>query len=291
MAPEIKLIFIAGTNYSGTTLLSSILGCHPEVESLGQVFEIEDYHRRGRKCMCGEEVPGCPFWSEVLPRTSAWHRGERRLWPYPTEFNYGGPITGRLQLVRPARPSSVAHYREFTLGLLRAASAVSGRRVLVDSSKHPHRLVWLVRSAVDQDLDLRVVQVTRNGLGVMRSYLKRGQSAARGALAWRNRNAQVSRAVAQFAPRRTTRLNYEELCADPRRAMERLCTSLGLQFDPRMLQFRSRVQHQVGGNPMRFRDEREISLDERWRRDLTEAQRVTFNLLAGAAQRALGYHD
>ena len=67
VAPEIKLIFIAGTNYSGTTLLSSILGCHPEVESLGQVFEIEDYHRRGRKCMCGEEVPGCPFWSEVLP--------------------------------------------------------------------------------------------------------------------------------------------------------------------------------------------------------------------------------
>ncbi len=290
MAPNLKLIFIAGTNYSGTTLLSSILGCHPAVESLGQVFEIEEYHRNARTCMCGEAVPGCPFWSAVLPRTSAWHHGEARLTPYPTEFAYGGPITGRLKLVLPSRPHSVSAYRGFTLELLRAAAAVSGRQVLVDSSKHPHRLDWLVRAGVDREVDLRVVQVTRNGLGVMRSYMKRGQSAARGALAWRARNAQVASAVARVGAGRTTRLNYEELCADPRAAVVRLCEAVGVDFDERMLQFRSRVQHQVGGNPMRFSDEREIRLDERWRQDLTAAQRATFDLLAGGAQRALGYN-
>jgi len=288
----LKLIFIAGTNYSGTTLLSSILGCHPAVESLGQLFEIDDYHRQGRTCMCGEAVPECPFWREVLPGAGVhWHRGLGRLEPYPSEFSFNGPLTGRLKMVLPVRPRSVAAYRDFTLALLESAARTSGRQVLVDASKHPHRLEWLVRSGVAAALDLRVLQVTRNGLGVMRSYMKRGQTPARGALAWRHRNNQVQRVVDRYAsePARTTRLLYEELCGDPGAAVRRLCDAMELPFDDRMLDFRARTQHQVGGNPMRFEHEREITLREGWREALTPAQRRTFALLAGKTQRALGY--
>ena len=288
----LKLIFIAGTNHSGTTLLSSILGCHPAAESLGQLFEIHDYHQHGRKCMCGQAVPACPFWSEVLPGVGEhWHRGLGRFEPYPSEFSFNGPITGRLKLMRPIKPDNVARYRAFTLALLRSAARVSGKEVLVDASKHPHRLAWLVRSGVAAALDLRVVQVTRNGLGVMGSYMKRGQSAARGALAWRLRNDQVAQASQRYVPGRTTRLHYEELCGDPRAAVQRLCEEVGLPFHAGMLDFRGRTQHQVGGNPMRFSDEREIRLHEGWRQTLTPAQRRTFNLLAGGTQRALGYEE
>ena len=287
---RLKLIYIAGTNYSGTTLLSSILGCHPAAESLGQLYEIHDYHQQERKCMCGEAVPACSFWSQVLPGCAEhWHRGLGRLDPYPSEFSFNGPITGRLRLMWPVRPDNVARYRAFTLALLASAARVSGRQTLVDASKHAHRLTWLCRSGVADALDLRVVQMTRNGQGVMASYMKRGQSAARGALAWRQRNAAVQRAVDRYGAGRTTRLTYEELCGDPEAAIRRVCGAVGLPFDAAMLDFRARTQHQVGGNPMRFSDEREITLREGWRQKLTPAQRATFKLLAGRAQRALGY--
>lgn len=275
------LVYVVGTNYSGTTLLSSILGCHPHIESLGQLFEIEEYQHNARKCMCGAAVPDCPFWSRVLPESGFWHQGRRTLERCPTEFRYGGLLHRRFGLVRPRAPDNVAAFRAFTLRLLDAASRASDRNILVDSSKSPHRLEWLVRSAVDREVNLRVLRVTRSGLGVMRSYMKRGQSAARGALAYRHRNAQVEAVVRRHAADRTMALSYEALCSHPRKTMELVCAHIGVPFDARMLDFRSRVQHQVGGNPMRFRDETEIRLDEAYRTELSLAARLAFRILGG----------
>jgi hypothetical protein len=66
---QVRSIFIAGLNRSGTTILDIVLGTHPDCIAVGEVKNVigpdrdrswvEDHLKR---CSCGE----CDFWPEVL---------------------------------------------------------------------------------------------------------------------------------------------------------------------------------------------------------------------------------
>jgi hypothetical protein len=285
----VSLIYIVGTNYSGTTLLTTILGCHPDVESLGQVFEISDYLENSRKCMCGVEVPQCPFWSQVLPKTSFWDGSARSLVNMETDSRFHGKLTGRFGLVLPIKPRDQEKYRSFQNELMSAAAQVSKKRYLVDSSKTHHRLKWLVTSGVGLEVNLFVLHMTRNGLGVVQSYKKRGNSFPRGAAAWVWRNRRVEKVITDHVGDRSLFLRYEDLCQDPETCVRQICSHVGLEFEYAMMDFRSKVQHQVGGNPMRFGTSKEIRLDEKWREHTSEWEKQLFSMIAGTLQRKYGY--
>lgn len=284
-----RVIYVAGSNFCGSTLLSMILRCHPEVESLGQVFEAPAYFETNDRCMCGHSAQSCVFWNRVMAAVGLWNERGEPLKPASQEVAHRGWLHRRFGWVRRVRPPDLEAYRTMNVRLFEAASQTSGRRILVDSSKIAHRLKWLARSGADQDLDLRVIHIVRNGLGVLSAHRRRKHLALRGIWSWRRRNAEALRVAKKYFPHRWLRLRYEDLCRSPVATIRSVCEFVGVAYDPAMMDFRGRTQHQVGGNPARFGSEREIQLDERWREDLNSWDRWLFRVLAGRLQRRLGY--
>ena len=86
------------------------------------------------------------------------------------------------------------------------------------------------------------------------------------------------------------KIHYEDLCRDPEATMKDACRFLDVDFQSEMLTLRKSEAHNIGGNPMRFKTgEREIKLDERWRDQLSKAELLEFDRVAGDENRRLGY--
>ena len=71
----LRIIYIVGAGRSGSTVLDTVLGNHPDAVSVG---ELSNLHRSGwvnnEFCACGEPADGCGFWNEVR---SAWMKANR----------------------------------------------------------------------------------------------------------------------------------------------------------------------------------------------------------------------
>ena len=184
----------------------------------------------------------------------------------------------------------------------------TGVQVVVDSSKIGIRLKYLLRRP---DLDVRVIRMIRDGRGVALTYINPAEFAdsrdARlrqggmggdrsterlsmdaAAREWRRSNEEGDAIVAGLDRSRWTEVRYEELCAQPLATVQRLCPVLGIDPDRATLEFRSRPHHVVG-NGMRLDTSERVELDERWRTALSAADLHTFEAVAGARNRALGY--
>lgn len=285
----LRYVYILSAGYSGSTLLAAMLGCHPQVESIGQLCDIVSCIRRNEPCTCRTPLQQCEFWRDVLRRAGYWdeERGSVRRVPMETRDGRLHRFLTRLGL--RFSPADVEEYRRFNVAVARAVQEVSGRSIIVDSSKMPHRLTWLVRSGAADAWDLRVIYLLRDGRGVLSSYKRRGESVCRSALAWRFRQDGIRAALAPLATDRILQVRYEDLCAAPEPTARRFCDFLGIPFEAAVMDFRSRTQHQVSGNPMRFETTAQIRYDERWRGELTPGDLRAFRLIAGRTQHRLGY--
>ena len=62
-----KVIFISSLPYSGSTLLDLLLGGHPRIVGLGEIFQLVQPNANfvERQCSCGLRMNQCPFWEPV----------------------------------------------------------------------------------------------------------------------------------------------------------------------------------------------------------------------------------
>lgn len=111
---------------------------------------------------------------------------------------------------------------------------------------------------------------------------------------WDAQQRRAEAALVALGPARIHRLHYEDLVADPRAALDRLCRFLGEELEPAML------EHHLSEAAMRV-----SSLSESWRnagrpvsqasvgrfvRELTPVERAQVERVAGVTMRRLGYH-
>ena len=72
-----KVIYIAGTSHSGSTLLDLMLNAHPEIISVGELVNLarhleykKPHKKRYTSCSCGApSLWQCDFWSRVNKAT------------------------------------------------------------------------------------------------------------------------------------------------------------------------------------------------------------------------------
>ena len=64
-----KVLYVAGSGRSGSTIVDNILG---QLDGVGRVGEVRFLWERGmledRTCGCGAAFSACPFWRAVLER-------------------------------------------------------------------------------------------------------------------------------------------------------------------------------------------------------------------------------
>lgn len=299
---KIPLVYIASPSYSGSTLLTFLLGAHPDIGTVGELkwgeIDLETY-----RCSCGELLRECPFWTTVAERMAA--RGLPFDLRRPaTDFRCrGNRVADRLVRARVrhglfeaardaligvwptwrrTRPTVAAVNRaliEITLDLQQA-------RVFVDSSKDPVRLKYL---AATGDYDLRVIHLLRDGRAVTNSSIKnKTEPADLAAREWARTHRQIERLGRYLGPGRLRRVRYEDLCAEPRTVLDDVFRFLGLgPFDA--VAALDTAPHHILGNRMRLGNRSAVRLNEEWRTALSEADWATFDRLAGTANRLYGY--
>ena len=304
MASPLRVIYIMGSGRSGSTALDTVLGNLPGVESVGELNNLPRLGwREAQPCACGEAGPDCPFWSEVLERWLALggdveryialqERFERlRSWP-------------RLLAAKRLANSSFEDWKRQSGALFRAVGEVSGKSVLVDSSKNPVRASALNQVA---DLDMFLVHLVRDGRGVAWSLAKAfakdeaagvqshipPRSTRQTALRWVLVNSQCNRIRKGQAEDRRQLLRYEDYVADLDRTLapvrhfveEALGETLGaISADAEM-----RVGHTIAGNRLRMQGPLRLRADVEWRSKMSERDRRTFWRIAGPWMRQFGY--
>ena len=242
-----KIIYIAGSQNSGTTLLNIILGGHSNLVGLGEIFQLLKQKKHGlylaekleENCSCGVKAKDCVFWGEVSRRLDARH---------------GEHIHQRYNIVREV------FLEQF-----------GPDRIIVDSSKS---LSYLKTLADEPGIDFIPVHMTRDVRAYCISRIDRAirdnskrkmRKAATHLRKWYRGNLKMSQYL-ETGNRPYFRLGYEELSLFPDKLVPALSAWLGLAYEPGMLKLAPEGCHIVHGNRMRDQPDknRSISYDNRW---------------------------
>jgi hypothetical protein len=321
-----RLAYILAASHSGSTLLAMLLGAHPEASTVGELQADSFGDAETYRCSCGRRLKECDFWSDV--REGMRRRGipDYDVTRAGTSiFSVKSPYVQRLLAPLPRHafweavrdlalwfsPEWRAHLKRTqtrNAALAETISEVAAAKIVVDSSKHPLRLKYLLRNPA---LDIKVIWLVRDGRAVSLTYtdewsyadasdpaLRGGgtgkqrppprRNIAEAAREWRRSNESADCIIDTLPPSQWTQVRYEDLCAQPRQTMEHLCQFLRLDPAKVNLNFRSKPQHVVG-NGMRLDSTSEIRLDERWRGALSSETLHSFNAVAGSANDRYGY--
>ncbi|HEX5740083.1 MAG TPA: sulfotransferase [Pilimelia sp.] len=282
------VLFVGGVGRSGSTLLELLLSRQPDVCAVGEVVHLwERGLRDGERCGCGTPFGACPFWAAVGDRAfGGWSRvdpGAVLALKAAVDRTRHLPWLARRRL--PARrQEAVARYAALYRAVYGAAAAVSGARVVVDSSKHASLAFALHRAAA---ADLRVLHLVRDAPAVAHSWGRRVRrpevadreeympvlSPGRVSGRWLVQNAAFD-VLARQAPVR--RVRYEDFTAAPETALAALRVFAGLPPGPSPAAAAPAAAHSIAGNPLRFAaGPVTVRRDDRWRTAFTGRRRWT----------------
>jgi hypothetical protein len=306
LSDRVKVLYIAGSGRSGSTILDNTLG---QIDGFFSVGELRYIWERGliedRLCGCGERVHQCPFWAAAL--TEAFGAADAvdplrmmRLQQLGTRVRHVP------QMIRGASGRTlVERMGEYpaTMGrLYRGIRAASGCRVIVDSSKLP--AYGNVVSHLPE-VDLYVVHLVRDPRATAYSWLRRKAAPDRkegmmqrqrplhAAALWTVWNWTTEKLWAAD-PSRYLLVRYEDFVRTPKPIVERIVAFVGEKTEELPFVDDSTVRlaptHTVAGNPSRFKTG-DVALrpDDEWIRKMDTAQRFVVTSVAGPLLGRYGY--
>lgn len=331
----VRVVEITGLGRSGSTILDIVLGNHPDIESVGEVGNlalngwisreslggIDSRKLRIPICTCGKRLDvgyvntpdeACPFWSSVR-REWVERTGPESIEGYPR-------LRGNFERKRPAllvqqylrllyegrrRSASFQSYATLTRTFFESIRAVSGKPVIVDSSKSPARAFAF---AMIPGIDLYVVHLVRDGRGVIASLRKTFEKDIEAGIMWDHKGRPMWKSVghwivrnlatqwvcARLGPNKTMRLRYEDFVADPKGALERIGSLLDLDMtelaDAASTGKPMQAGHNVGGNRTKKSGTITLRPDaQEWRMALSPAEQRLSWALMGWLMRPYGY--
>jgi hypothetical protein len=309
MEDRTRVLVIGGWGRCGSTLLDMMLG---QIEGFVSAGEVRELWLRGcvenRPCGCGEPFLECAFWSKVgVEAFGGWNRLDldtvMRV-RYRLDRAWGLP---RLALPPHRGGEGTSELDRYVVALERlfaAIAAVSGAKVVVDSSKLPTHTLVLARA---ERLELRMVHLVRDSRGVAFSNRKHvlksvtsGEPTALpryGSLASATRYDLYNGANSLVVGRRvaTMRLRYEDLVEDPQRRLLEVVSHAtdGGEADVSFVSGGQAVlasNHLVDGNPVRFaQGPLRLTVDDAWRRQLAAKERRAMTALTYPLLKRYGY--
>jgi hypothetical protein len=307
----VRVVYLMGAGRSGSTVLDIILGNHPEVVSVGEMTNLPlsaFVARSSASCACGQRGNICPFWDDVrrewIKRTGVddvkgylvlknAFEGFKELWCW-------------LRLLRERRRPSPQFqaYAEHTCALFKAIRTVSGKSIIVDSSKNPARALALTMM---HGVDLRLIHLVRDGRGIawsmkrvfiedekvaVQKYTK-SRPVWRTAFSWLVINLQSAWVCRQLDRDKSMRVRYEDFVTNPRGALERIGGLIDVDFtsvaDVISAGDALEIGHTIAGNRLRLAGRVRLRLDREWTQKLSVKDQGVFWALAGWLMRRYGY--
>jgi hypothetical protein len=300
-----RVVYVAGSGHTGSTLLALLLDSHPEIACVGETSVKPKIRRKGGEarqlCSCGAKVGDCPFWTNVFKAVQA-EGYDFGLDRWTNDYRFEHPAARRLygRVLASARgrdfiqwaAQSLPIYRDRIAGtndvnraFIRAVLATSGAQVFADTSKRWSRLMHFLRMP---DLDVQLVLLVRDVRGYAASAKRRGLPVFDAARTWQRDRVAFDAIASTLATERVHRLRYEDLCSNPSETLNNLWRFCGVRAmdTPTVI---NASQHHVLGNSMRMKADIRIRLDQSWAERLDSDETRQILEIAGDVNRKLGY--
>ena len=295
----LKVIYICGEGRSGSTILDTLLGNHPDIFGAGELWSFwsKDKSKTG-PCSCGAPFESCETWVKV-----------RQVYLKLTEETdtiRSGTLRAQLDRIQPhllgipkITAQQLAQYHSDQLKFYQAVAKVSGNNILIDSTKMVGRAFNL--ESID-GLDLRVVHLSRDGRGVVWSRMRdlkkdptrKRHTPIQSILNWRIKNNLALKLKGRLGSR-YVHVRYEDLVQSPIQTLKSVGEACDVDFKQTIsLLERSgsfKVGHQIGGN-MAARlggGTKSLILDDEWKNALPRHYDFLFRTLAGSVAQELGH--
>ena len=290
-AALVKLIYLAGSGRSGSTLLERVLHSAEAIAAVGELHCLWRLPLDELVCACGSTVSEDPFWMTVLRRARIDQEELRRLAHLESSVARTGVVArNRFSLARLAGLPQAAEYVELQERIYGAVATELGVEAIVDSSKAGPR-AWLMATRPNTT----ICHLYRDPTDVLLSWRSHKFDQGLGGDMPRRRVSVAAREwlKAEVMLRRLGRetpvatITHKAFCMSPRASTRALIDSLELRgastpawtganrftTGPRY--------HSVNGNPDRFHTG-EVKIDHRPSpRGLDSPTRTTCRLVGG----------
>lgn len=303
----VRVVYIAGENRSGTTLLSRVIGARESSVAVGELFDFWGQWRNGMGlCGCGVPCRECEFWTAVLADAF----GTKEIDPDDVISLIGSvqrawhlPYLFFPRLRPPAFRRRLQEYVQITERLYQGIQHVSGCDVIVDSSKFG---VYALALAESPELDVRIVHLIRDSRACAFSWrrLKRNptvgdravylpqRSLWRTAVIWSARNLLSAAVSHRFAM--STVVHYEDFVRRPSAVVRDVIEQLDLGVsDTSPIDMDGALtlppNHIFAGNPDRMKCVIHIRPDNEWRTRMPRWQQRFVYALTLPTRLMLGY--
>lgn len=300
---RMKYIYLVSCPHSGSTIISFLLGSHPDIATVGEIAgSIPDLEYL---CSCGERISECPLWKEVSERLEmdGDHLDMTNIGihlPGPThnssifDLYYHYFPYRWMDLVRdlafsfhPKMTGYVCGRIERLLKVVSLICEITGKSIFADTSKDLFRLKWLLKIP---SLDVKVIYLVRDGRAVMNSLITKEQWTSEISVmsqVWCNRN--IEHIIRNYlAPKQVYILKHEDFCLRTEQIIRELAEFLGISPEFNLAAFERKNYHIIG-NGMRARFDGQIRFEENWKTSLSVDSIRLFEQKAGYLNRKFGY--
>jgi len=326
MEAKIRLIYILAASHSGSTLLSLLLGAHPDICTAGELKATNLDDKERYLCSCGQIIKKCQFWNSIAQKMKEYGINFN-VTESGTNFNsidsaycrrllaplHRGPI---LEKIRDfglwLSPKWRKHFMEVqkrnTL-LIKSILKVSGKKIIVDSSKIGLRLKFLLKNP---QLDIKVIRLVRDGRAVALTYVepalyadardpslrqggtggrreKEKKSIEEASYEWLRSNEEAEEILKCLPADKWIQVHYEDYCRNPQQIFQKIFEFIGVDSKAWNWSQNKSYEHHIIGNGMRLDWDGSVKLDERWRQALSKNDLAIFQSIAGSMNRKLGY--
>jgi hypothetical protein len=285
---KIKVLYIAGSLRSGSTLMGKLLG---QVEGLLSVGEVASIWKAGFMenllCGCGKAFRECDFWRRVIDNSFGSSLDDIESLNALIELQKPMTRIRKLPFLKHGRLRR--NFEQFAsenlYPLYLALKKVGGGKMVVDSSKVPAYLYILSKCDF---IDLRVLHLIRDSRAVAYSWTRkklrpeigkkaeymRRYSSFKSSRKWMSHNIMPLLVKRGIGDDRYIAVRYEDMMRDPRETVRRVLEFVGVESDLSFFadDFTAKVGtvHSVLGNPIVFdTGEVKIRYDDEWKGKLS----------------------
>jgi len=308
---KINLIYILGTSFSGSTLLSLILGSQHGVLNVGEIWALENDYYHNRRCSCGKNVNKCDYWESIIKsykeyiinnKLKCFFRFNNHNQKSDLLFN-GLALHHRIAHNISTNPEfifgkqNIYRYCNKNYFFLRYLLDFFDNKFgyVVDSSKSGDRLIALHSSNL---FNIYVVFLTRNGESIIgkkiyndrKQYLNiSGIDTIKETIMWELEVRRFLKAIKKLNIKSCYRTSYELFSGRPEQVVSSICKQFNIKYNKFSFDkysneyFLKKHYHVFTGNKLisEINSDDEIRPVERWKGKLTSTDRLLFKIVGG----------
>ncbi len=292
---KIKVVYVNGWWRSGATILSRSLGNSKEAFFAG---ELKDYWRirfmKHNKCSCGEKFPTCSFWQEVskehirsFPSINFEElKNEfREIEKWSNYFKLRKLIKNKKETsLKPILVKYLAHNEK----LYEIISRITGKKIIIDSSRNPGRLLALLSS---NKIEIYTINIIRDPRATMNSLIQKDirnvnenrQKTPLNILNWNIKNLLGLDIMKKIDADKGTYISYKNFTRHPAQVLEKLKNRLNLSLNYEEVNGKFSINLEAGhifsGNRSRFNTGKiTITEDTNWERKLSWYHKILISI-------------